>query len=87
LLDPPVPTPEPFPDNAAAGASSAVYFQTAQGEPRPDDQFLRFGVSMKVPGLTGEDLLQPTVQTCVDGSQEAWIDSDPEANSPAPRWR
>jgi uncharacterized protein YcnI len=80
------PLAEPF---ESYGKSITEYVDTvtwtAQGEPLPDDQFMRFGISMKVPDLAGEDLLLPTVQTCVDGTQEAWIDSDPEADSPAPR--
>jgi hypothetical protein len=57
---------------------------TAQGEPLADGQFLRYGISMKTPDLEGETLLLPTVQTCVDGSESAWIDEDPEADHPAP---
>jgi uncharacterized protein YcnI len=58
---------------------------TAQSDPLPDDQFMRFGISMKVPDLPDEELILPTVQTCADGAQEAWIDTDPEGDKPAPR--
>jgi len=57
---------------------------TATGEPLADGQFLRYGISMKTPDLAGERLLLPTVQTCVDGSESAWIEEDPEAEHPAP---
>lgn len=57
---------------------------TATGEPLADGQFLRYGISMKTPDLAGETLLLPTVQTCVDGSESAWIDEDPESDHPAP---
>ena len=39
---------------------------------------------MKMPDLAGETVLLPTVQTCVDGSESAWLDADPEAEHPAP---
>ena len=58
---------------------------TADGAPLPDDQFMRFGVSMKVPDAPGEQLLLPAVQTCPSGAQEAWIDPNPDSDSPAPQ--
>lgn len=57
---------------------------TATGEPLADDQYQRFGISMKMPELAGETVLLPTVQTCVDGSESTWLDADPEAEHPAP---
>lgn len=57
---------------------------TATGDPLPDDQFMRFGISMRTPDLAGETLLLPTVQDCVDGSDSAWINADPDSDNPAP---
>ena len=57
---------------------------TATGDPLPDDQFMRFGISMRTPDLAGETILLPTVQNCVDGSDAAWIVADPDADNPAP---
>jgi uncharacterized protein YcnI len=57
---------------------------TATGQPLPDDQYLRFGISMKMPNLEGEQVLLPTVQRCVGGSEAAWVDEDPESEHPAP---
>ena len=58
---------------------------TADGAPLADDQFMRFGIVMKVPDRAGEELLLPAVQTCPSGAQEAWIDPEEEADMPAPR--
>ena len=33
----------------------------------------------------GDEILFPTVQTYSDGEERAWVDPDPEAESPAPR--
>jgi len=62
----------------------AVVTWTAEGDPLPDDQFMRFGISMKMPDLEGEQLLFPAVQDCVDGSEAAWVDADPDSDYPAP---
>jgi periplasmic copper chaperone A len=57
---------------------------TASGDPLPDDQYQTFGLSMKMPDLPGQTVLLPTVQGCVDGSESAWIEPDPDGDHPAP---
>ncbi|MEX1162798.1 MAG: YcnI family protein [Nitriliruptor sp.] len=58
------------------------------GQELADDQFRDFGLSVKFPDAAGETLTFPAVQTCVDGSEAAWIETsdDPEAELayPAP---
>lgn len=61
---------------------------TAQpGEELPDGQFLEFGLSVRLPEADGA-LALPTVQTCVDGSEAAWVEvagaGEPEPEQPAP---
>lgn len=62
----------------------AVVTWTTAADPLPDDQFMRFGISMKMPDLPGETVLLPTVQHCVAGGESAWLDADPDADHPAP---
>lgn len=62
----------------------SVVTWTATDTPLPDDQFQRFGISMKLPDAEGETLMFPTVQTCVDGSTASWIEADPDGDEPAP---
>jgi uncharacterized protein YcnI len=62
----------------------SVVTWTAAGAPLADDQYMNFGISLKMPNLEGEQILFPTVQTCPDGSEEAWVDEDPESEHPAP---
>ncbi len=61
---------------------------TAQGDPLADDQFRDFGISLRFPDAADENLTFPAVQTCVDGAEEAWIetsdDPDAELDYPAP---
>lgn len=62
---------------------------TAQpGQELPDDQFREFGLSVKLPdGEAGDVLYFPTVQSCPDGGEIAWIEipsGDEELESPAP---
>lgn len=62
---------------------------TAQpGQELPDDHFREFGLSVKLPdGEAGDALYFPTVQSCPDGSEIAWIEipsGDEEPESPAP---
>jgi uncharacterized protein YcnI len=51
------------------------------------DEFDEFGLSFQIPedASEGDELLFPTVQIYDDGEERAWIDPDPEAESPAPR--
>lgn len=50
-------------------------------------EFDEFGVSFQIPedAAVGEEILFPTVQVYDDGEERAWVDPDPEAESPAPR--
>jgi periplasmic copper chaperone A len=61
---------------------------TAQGDPLPDDQFRNFGISLQWPDAADETLVFPAVQTCVDGAEEAWIETSDDADAsldyPAP---
>ena len=61
---------------------------TWTGGPLADDQFQRFGISMKLPDdEVGTELAFPTVQTCVPGST-SWIEipeeGKAEPDKPAP---
>ena len=62
----------------------SVVTWTAVDAPLPDDQYLRFGISMKMPDAAGTTQLFPVVQHCVGGAASSWIDADPEAEHPAP---
>jgi uncharacterized protein YcnI len=50
-------------------------------------EFDEFGLSFQIPedAAEGDELLFPTVQVYDDGEERAWVDPDPEAESPAPR--
>ena len=50
-------------------------------------EFDELGMSFQVPedAAEGDELLFPTVQVYSDGEERAWVDPDPEAESPAPR--
>jgi uncharacterized protein YcnI len=67
-----------------------VTFTAQAGSELPDDRFREFGVSMRLPDRAGETLFFPAVQTCTDGSEEAWIEIPSEGQdahefeSPAP---
>jgi periplasmic copper chaperone A len=65
-----------------------VTWTAEAGQELPDDQFRDFGLSVRLPDGEGETLIFPSVQTCVDGSEEAWIqtsdDPDAELDYPAP---
>lgn len=62
----------------------SVVTWTADADPLPDDQYLRFGISMKMPDAPGESLRFPTVQHCVGGGTSSWIEEDPDGEHPAP---
>jgi uncharacterized protein YcnI len=53
----------------------------------PADGFDEFGVSFRVPEdlAEGDELLFPTQQVYSSGEEVAWVDPDPEGDSPAPR--
>jgi hypothetical protein len=51
----------------------------------PADATGEFPVSFTVPDEPGELLRFPSIQTCADGQELAWIDGDPEGEYPAPR--
>ncbi|MTV25186.1 YcnI family protein [Nitriliruptoraceae bacterium ZYF776] len=66
-----------------------VTWTADEGQELPDDLFREFGLSVKLPaGEAGDELVFPAVQTCVDGEEEAWIETsdDPDAHLdyPAP---
>jgi uncharacterized protein YcnI len=50
-------------------------------------EFDELGVSFQIPedAAEGDEILFPTVQVYSDGEERAWVDPDPEAESPAPR--
>ena len=50
-------------------------------------EFDEFGLSFQVPedAAVGDEFLFATVQVYDDGEERAWVDPDPEAESPAPR--
>lgn len=52
--------------------------------PLAADEYLTFGISAKMPAETADRVLIPVVQRCVDGSEEAWINTDPASDLPAP---
>lgn len=62
----------------------SVVTWTADGDPLPDDQYMRFGISMRAPDAPGETLRFPTVQHCVGGGTSSWIENDPDGDHPAP---
>ena len=62
----------------------SVVTWTAEGTPLPDDQYMRFGISLKTPDTPGETLRFPTVQSCVGGGTSSWIEDDPDGDHPAP---
>ena len=53
----------------------------------PADGFDEFGLSFRVPEdmAEGDELLFPTQQVYSSGEEVAWVDPDPEGESPAPR--
>lgn len=51
----------------------------------PADQTGSFPVTFTVPDAVGQLLTFPSVQTCENGEQLAWIDGDPNGGFPAPR--
>jgi periplasmic copper chaperone A len=65
-----------------------VAWTAEAGQELPDDQYRDFGLSVRLPDAEGETLVFSAVQTCVDGNEEAWIetsdDPDAELDYPAP---
>lgn len=56
-------------------------------EPLPDGLYEDFGLAVKWPDTPGDTVFFPTIQTCVGGSEEAWVqrpDGDRELDRPAP---
>ena len=51
----------------------------------PSDQPGRFPVTLPVPDEPGQLLLLPSIQTCQDGQELAWLDPSPTGQRPAPR--
>ncbi|WP_052664920.1 YcnI family protein [Nitriliruptor alkaliphilus] len=66
-----------------------VTWTADEGQELADDQYREFGLSVRLPDAAGETLTIPAVQTCVDGAEEAWIETsdDPDADLayPAPQ--
>lgn len=79
---------EPF-DNHGETVTEGVREVTWSGGELPDEHFLEFGLSMRLPDTAGETLYFPFVQECPDG-EEAWIEIPDtveqwdELDSPAP---
>ncbi len=55
------------------------------GGSQPAHESGAFQVQFVVPDAVGTLLSFPAVQTCANGEQEAWIETDPGAESPAPQ--
>lgn len=51
----------------------------------PPDETGAFPITFTAPDQVGELLLFPSVQVCENGEDYAWINGDPESNTPAPR--
>ena len=51
----------------------------------PADQAGSFQVEFTVPDAVGTLLAFPAVQSCANGAQEPWIETEPGAESPAPQ--
>jgi uncharacterized protein YcnI len=66
----------------------SVTWTADDGGELPDGLFRDFGLSVKLPDAAGDTIYFPAVQTCVDGSQAAWIEipagDDAELAKPAP---
>lgn len=48
------------------------------------DQYVTFGISARWPADPGATIALPAVQRCDDGSETAWIETDADAEHPAP---
>ncbi len=55
------------------------------GGSQPADEAGAFQVRFPVPDAVGSVLVFPAVQGCENGEQEAWIETGPDAESPAPQ--
>ena len=55
------------------------------GGSQPADEVGAFQVRFQVPDAVGTLLVFPAVQQCENGEQEAWIETGPDAESPAPQ--
>ena len=55
------------------------------GGSQPADEAGAFQVRFQVPDAVGTLLVFPAVQHCENGEQEAWIETGPDAESPAPQ--
>jgi periplasmic copper chaperone A len=83
------------PDVRAVEVPGWTATETADGQGRtvvewtggslPADQTGEFPVRFTAPDEPGELLRFPSIQTCADGQELAWIDGDPEGEYPAPR--
>lgn len=58
---------------------------TWSGGVLPADRVGEFPLTFTVPDAVGELLLFPSIQTCENGEELAWISGDPESEFPAPR--
>lgn len=83
------------PDAQAVDVPGWTATETADGQGRtvvewtdgslPADATGEFPVRFTAPDEPGELLRFPSIQTCADGQELAWIDGDPEGEYPAPR--
>jgi periplasmic copper chaperone A len=70
--------------SATADASGNTVLEWSGGS-QPADEPGAFQVRFSVPDEVGTLLAFPSVQTCANGEQEAWIETDPGADQPAPQ--
>lgn len=85
------PYDEPFENHGTIiteGVQVVTWTVQEGADPLPDDLFRDFGLSVKLPDTVGETLAFPSIQTCEDGTEAAWIetsdDPDAELDMPAP---
>jgi periplasmic copper chaperone A len=70
--------------SSTPGANGATVLQWSGGS-QPADEAGAFQVRFPVPDAVGTLLVFPAVQSCANGEQEAWIETGPDAESPAPQ--
>ena len=75
-------------DNHGEQVTEGITEVVWSGGSLPDDQFMTFGLSVKLPDAAGETISFPTVQTCEQG-ETRWIEiaaeggAEPESPAPA----
>jgi periplasmic copper chaperone A len=69
---------------STAGATGNTVLEWSGGS-QPAHEPGAFQVRFTVPDKVGTLLAFPAVQTCANGAQETWIETDPGAENPAPQ--